>query len=527
MAQHELVTAKRIQELDHELSVLHKLHRDQAQQLEHKDTEIYSLRTQLNTWRTVKEAEAASLSNSNKQLTEQLTREMARSKALDNQLTRTQHELSDVKLQADNLQQQLVSAEQRAAAASSYSQRTTKDLQQQLSAAEQDAADRIKLLQQQLVLEKDRLQAERESHTTTQQQLRDVRQQLTSAVARVGEAEAAAAAGEGRALRAEMQATTMAGSDTQSTLGIDYPSPAALSALQGKQQQLEQHKHNIEQELLALKTDIAETRDALKRAETARAVAAAQLQTTQQLLQQSDLAARLAATELDGLKKLSQLAGGDYDPSTTRVLHLAANPAAEVERLRQQVRLDRLETENKELREALTRRGQEAAEPSASDPMDHDAAAHQAVSQPVATGSSDNPAVAAAVAAAEIKVLTRKLELAEKQAATMKDVFKQRVRAFRESCRFLFGYKVDMVSDPWPDVLHAPTTYTLTSCLGNKQDVLMFRYHPTAEPQYRLVKTALSQRLAQDVQVFIDNFNCIPAFTANHTMTLFQQTTNT
>lgn len=67
--------------------------------------------------------------------------------------------------------------------------------------------------------------------------------------------------------------------------------------------------------------------------------------------------------------------------------------------------------------------------------MDHDAAGHQAVSQPVATGSSDNPAVAAAVAAAEIKVLTRKLELAEKQAATMKDVFKQRVRAFRESCR--------------------------------------------------------------------------------------------
>jgi hypothetical protein len=48
---------------------------------------------QLNTWRTVKEAETASLSSSNKQLTEQLTREIARSKALDNQLTRAQHEL--------------------------------------------------------------------------------------------------------------------------------------------------------------------------------------------------------------------------------------------------------------------------------------------------------------------------------------------------------------------------------------------------------------------------------------------------
>jgi chemotaxis protein histidine kinase CheA len=339
----------------------------------------------------------------------------------------------------------------------------------------------------------------------------------------------------------------------QSTLGIEYPSPAALSALQAKQQQLEQHKHNVESELLALQTELRETREALKCAEKARAEAAAQLQNIQQQLQQSDLAARLACTERDGLKKLvdlfeqeqhgdalkafkaaeeaaedpasgaadvnptmaavvavakaeaaasaakvdslqelvqqlraaqtqleqqlqaavaaeasakvaqataaaeqkaltqecddlslkvsalevcvcgwvysvlclhsvakqletsitnmlqtfhgqrkhicvcnstplvtwpvavlacvtwrlaalytcptvcvmvqSQLAGGDYDPSTTRVLHLAANPAAEVERLRQQVQLDKLETENNELREALKRRGLAADQP--------------------------------------------------------------------------------------------------------------------------------------------------------------------
>jgi hypothetical protein len=66
------------------------------------------------------------------------------------------------------------------------------------------------------------------------------------------------------------------------------------------------------------------------------------------------------------------------------------------------------------------------------------------------------------------------------------------------------------------------------NCFAECTALLWFcRYHPTAEPQYRLVKTPLSQRLAQDVQVFVDNFNCIPAFTANHTMTLFQQTTNT
>jgi hypothetical protein len=52
------------------------------------------------------------------------------------------------------------------------------------------------------------------------------------------------------------------------------------------------------------------------------------------------------------------------------------------------------------------------------------------------------------------------------------------------------------------------------------------RYHPQAEPQYSILKTPLSKKLAQDVQVFIHNFNSIPAFTANHTMTLFQQTTS-
>jgi hypothetical protein len=42
-------------------------------------------------------------------------------------------------------------------------------------------------------------------------------------------------------------------------------------------------------------------------------------------------------------------------------------------------------------------------------------------------------------------------------------------------CRTLFGYRLEMVSDPWPDVAHAPTTYTLASTYGPKQDTLMFR----------------------------------------------------
>ncbi len=56
--------------------------------------------------------------------------------------------------------------------------------------------------------------------------------------------------------------------------------------------------------------------------------------------------------------------------------------------------------------------------------------------------------------------------------------------------------------------------------------LLFCRYHPNAEPQYKILKTPLSKKLSQDVQVFIHNFHNIPAFTANYTMTLFHQTTS-
>lgn len=53
----------------------------------------------------------------------------------------------------------------------------------------------------------------------------------------------------------------------------------------------------------------------------------------------------------------AQLAGGEYDPTSTKVLHFVSNPAAEVARLRQAAELDRLAAENEELRAALTRAG--------------------------------------------------------------------------------------------------------------------------------------------------------------------------
>jgi hypothetical protein len=70
-----------------------KQHHEQAQQLEIREAEAASLRNQLTTWRAVKDAEAASLSSSNKQLANQLAKEIAHSKTLDKQLTKTHSDL--------------------------------------------------------------------------------------------------------------------------------------------------------------------------------------------------------------------------------------------------------------------------------------------------------------------------------------------------------------------------------------------------------------------------------------------------
>lgn len=60
-----------------------------------------SLRTQLSTWRTIKEAETNSLASSNAQLTQQLTAEIARGKALDRQIRTMQDQLVSCVLACD------------------------------------------------------------------------------------------------------------------------------------------------------------------------------------------------------------------------------------------------------------------------------------------------------------------------------------------------------------------------------------------------------------------------------------------
>jgi Mitotic checkpoint protein len=118
----------------------------------------------------------------------------------------------------------------------------------------------------------------------------------------------------------------------------------------------------------------------------------------------------------------ARLAGGEYDPTRTRVLHVAANPASELARLQDKAALERLEEENRQLRVALAAAATGSSEPNAA-------------ATDAAAAAGGEAGVAAAVATAEVRLLTRKLAAAEKQAGALRDVFKQRVKAFRDSCR--------------------------------------------------------------------------------------------
>jgi hypothetical protein len=129
------------------------------------------------------------------------------------------------------------------------------------------------------------------------------------------------------------------------------------------------------------------------------------------------------------------VAGGEYDPTSTKVLHFVANPAAEIARLKQAAELDRLAAENQELKAALSKRPPAAAAAAGTPPTAAAAATLAAAAGGDREEEGDGSAVAAAVAAAEAKLTARKLAAAEKQVAALKEVFNKRVKAFRDAVR--------------------------------------------------------------------------------------------
>ncbi|EFN59200.1 hypothetical protein CHLNCDRAFT_138125, partial [Chlorella variabilis] len=175
-----------------------------------------------------------------------------------------------------------------------------------------------------------------------------------------------------------------------------------------------------------------------------------------------------------------------------------------------------LESENEALRQHLQR--VEAA-----------AAAQQAAAVEAAGGG----AAAAAAAPAgggmrlaqlegEASLLRRKVAELQKGMDRLQQVFNKQITLFREGVYTLFGFRVEMATDPAAREFKAQFVLRPQHA-EDAASQLVFRM--LRDNRMVLVPTELSGRLQREVETFIDRFRSIPAFTANLTMDCFQKQT--
>jgi hypothetical protein len=168
--------------------------------------------------------------------------------------------------------------------------------------------------------------------------------------------------------------------------------------------------------------------DATLRAESAEARAAA-----------FEAAAEKLSSQVGALEE--RVGRGEFNPATTRVLHLRRNPESEARAKEEAAHRAHLESENAALRQNLQR--MEAA----------------------AAGSSDGAGAArggvhVAELEGEVALLQGRLAESQKAADRLQSVFSRQITMFRDAMYLLFGYRVEMTVAPGAKEMHA--TFVLT-----------------------------------------------------------------
>eukprot|EP00887_Chlorella_sp_A99_P005609 scaffold1.g5609.t1 len=242
-----------------------------------------------------------------------------------------------------------------------------------------------------------------------------------------------------------------------------------------------------------------------------------------------------------------RLGRGEYNPATTRVLHLKHNPETEVQRELRDTRVAELEAENGALRSTLA-----ALEAAA-------AVQQQERQEGAAPAAPAGGSMRLAQLEGEAALLRRRVAELQKGAERLQQVFNKQITLFREAVFLLFGYRVEMATDPsarcgraaWAMVrvcagrrgLRAPpprhtsapparpnrefkAEFVLKPQDGEEGDASTLAFRLLRDGRMVLVPTPYSSsRLAREVETFVERFKSIPAFTANLTMELFQKQT--
>lgn len=220
-------------------------------------------------------------------------------------------------------------------------------------------------------------------------------------------------------------------------------------------------------------------------------------------------AAEARARELEGeaLSLQQQVAAlekrvsaGDFNPLNTRVVHFKDNPEAIFERESTKALIAQLESENEALKTTVLQ-------------FEH-APTDLAVSGSLKVAQLEG----------ENSLLSKRLAEVQKTSERLQQIFTRQIAIFREAVLLLFGYRVEMISDPSQRDCRAQFTLTPAGQEHNHHSSLAFKLmrdgcmvlQPT---------TATIKQYTREIETFIERFKSIPAFIANLTMENFQKDT--
>eukprot|EP01113_Clastostelium_recurvatum_P044115 TRINITY_DN7407_c0_g1_i3.p1 TRINITY_DN7407_c0_g1~~TRINITY_DN7407_c0_g1_i3.p1 ORF type:complete len:716 (+),score=224.38 TRINITY_DN7407_c0_g1_i3:39-2150(+) len=227
----------------------------------------------------------------------------------------------------------------------------------------------------------------------------------------------------------------------------------------------EAHAHTLEEEMAALRRTRTDT--------TGSAEIEAWKTKVTRLNQEVDELAR------DNAKLQQRVGRGDFDPSRTRILHLAATPSI----IKEGLENERLKAEVAQLRAQLE-------------------------------GTSG------AATSAQVQALQKQVHDLDTLNTRLKEVFKHKTHEFREAVHHLLGYKVEMLDKQ----------YRLHSKYSSKpEDCLMFQAAPSSPtdktPRFDLLETPFSRQFDEAIRTYLVRMNSLPAFLSHITIELFSNKT--
>uniref|UniRef100_A0A7S3PFY6 Mitotic spindle assembly checkpoint protein MAD1 n=1 Tax=Aplanochytrium stocchinoi TaxID=215587 RepID=A0A7S3PFY6_9STRA len=185
---------------------------------------------------------------------------------------------------------------------------------------------------------------------------------------------------------------------------------------------------------------------------------------------------------------------GSYNPSKEKVVHMTMNP----ERVLRNGRSNSMEEEIKRLKRAnavLTEKFNDLI-----------------AGNPTATLQADNFSPLTSTSGSNQQDLGKRHE-------RLKELFKQKTKAFREAVYLLTGFMIDMTQDQNPQL-------RVRSMFAEREDDhLLFKWQPDVEGGLHLLETDFCSRIDENIFAYLKKCNSVPAFLSTLTLDLFEKQT--